>query len=178
MTLTELQQAILSIYPTAVYPSTYTVAVDTSGNATIALWNNSIGVQPTATQLADALAVLEVKPAQTAQLATLLASYNAQRYGAPVPIVSGTTTWSFPTDTLTQTNVMGYLVAFNAATTPAGGLPLQDVNGTVQMLTYAEMQALALAIGTQSIAAWQKLKTLEAEVMAATTVAAVQAIVW
>jgi len=45
-------------------------------------------------------------------------------------------------------------------------------------LTYAQLQSLAQAMATQSMTAWQTVQGLAAQVMAATTVAAVQAVVW
>lgn len=183
MTAAQLQQVIASIYPAAVTASTstYTMAVDTSGNATIALWNNTLGTEPTTAQLTAALTALQLAAAQQSQIATLDASYNGNRYGAPVAITSGSTTLTFPTDTATQMNVMGLLAAYglpNSVAVPTGGIPLQDNSGTTQTLTLAQVQQLAGAIANQSISAWQTLDSLQAQVSAATTIAAVQAIVW
>jgi hypothetical protein len=179
MTLIQLQQCVQAIYPAAIYPANYSATVDTSGNATINLWNNAIGVQPTAAQLTAQLAAMQLAQAQTAQTAVLTAAYTTARYGTPVSLASGSpaTTLSFPTDTLTQSNIMGYLVAFTAANAPAQ-MPLQDASGNVQMLTYAQLQTLAQSMATQSMTAWQTLQGLITQVLAATTVAAVQAIVW
>lgn len=177
MTLPELQQAVAYLFPSAVYGTTWTASVDSSGNATINLWSNSIGAQPDSTALSTALVESQLAAAKTTQNATLVVSYNAARYGTPVSITVGSTTMTFPTDTLTQANVTGYLVAFSASTAPAS-MPLVDATGTTQSLTYAAMQSLAEAIGNASIAAWTKLKTLQADVTAATTIADVQAVVW
>jgi hypothetical protein len=183
MTAAQLQQAVASIYPSVTGPSssTYTVVTDSSGNATISLWNNAQGAQPTAAQLTAAYNTALLNAAQATQLTTITASYNTNRYGAPVSVTSGTTTLTFPTDTLTQTNIIGLLVAYglpNAQAAPAGGVPLKDASGNVQSLTVAQLQQLAGAIAAQSISAWQTYVSLEAQINAATTVAAVQAITW
>jgi len=177
MTLIQLQQCVQAIYPAAIYPANYSAVVDGSGNATIGLWNNAIGVQPTAAQLTAQLAAMQLAQAQSTQIALLTAAYTTARYGTPVSLVSGATTLSFPTDTLTQSNIMGYLVAFTSANAPAA-MPLQDASEKVQTLTYAQLQSLAQAMATQSMTAWQTVQGLAAQVMAATTVAAVQAVVW
>jgi hypothetical protein len=176
MTLLQLQQVLAILFPNAA-PGSWQVTTDTFGNASIALWNNSIGAQPTAAQLTAALASVQLQQTQAAQVATLNASYQTARYGTPVTLISGTATLSFPTDVATQTNVTGYLVAFTATTAPAT-MPLQDVNGVTQQVTYAQLQTLAASIATQSITAYTTLEGLLAQVGAATTAAAVQAIVW
>lgn len=179
MTQTDLQNAVAAIYPNIVYPGSYTIVLDTSGNASIGLWNNSVGPQPTVAQLTAALAQIPLTQAQTAQNAALLTSYNMARYGTTATITpaAGGAALTFPTDPSTQQNIIGYLVAFNATDAPAQ-MPLADANNAAQMLTYADIQALAKLIATQSIAVWQTLKSLQAQVATATTIAAVQAVVW
>jgi hypothetical protein len=179
MTTTELQQALAYLFPTAAVPgaSNWTLTTDANGNASIVLWNNSLGTQPTIAQLTTALTACQVQQAQTAQNVTLQAAYTKARYGTPVTLTSGSTMLTFPTDTATQTNVMGYLTAFTSANAPAQ-MPLQDASETIQMLTFAQLQTLAQTIATESISAYSTLVSLSAQVAAATTVAAVQAVTW
>ncbi len=179
MTLQQLQSSIAYLFPSAAPNVSYTTVVDSTGNATIALWNNALGAQPTTAQLTSALATVELAPSKAAQITTLDSSYQTARYNTPVTITSTTkASWVFPTDASTQTSIMGYLAAFDASDWPSAGLPLQDSSGTVQTTQYADVKAIAQAIANQSVAVWQKLQTLIAQVNAATTVAAVQAIVW
>jgi hypothetical protein len=179
MTLTDLQAALAYLYPAASMPgaNNWSLATDAQGNASILLWNNTLGTQPTTDQLATALTATQTAAARVTQIATLTASYGKARYGTPVSLTVGSTTLTFPTDTATQTNVTGYLVAFTATNAPAQ-MPLQDSSQTVQMLTYAELQTLAQAIANESISAFTTLVNLTAQVDAAATVAAVQAITW
>lgn len=177
MTLANLQQAVAYLFPSSVYSVTWTANTSDSSNVVIALWNGTLGAQPTASQLAAALASSQLQTAQTAQTAILQTAYEGARYGTPLAIVIGTASVQFPTNAATQTNVMGYLTAYSAATSPAT-VPLQDATGSVQNLTYAELQSLAAAIADQSIAAWTKLQGLLASVQTATTVAAVGAVTW
>lgn len=139
MTLAELQQAVLYLVPKAVYSQSYTAAVDSSGSATIALWDNSLGAQPDATALATALTAAQLAQAKTAQAATLGAAYNAARYGTPVAVTSGSTTLTFPADQATQLNISGYLVAYASPNTQPASMPLADVDGVAQRVTYAQL---------------------------------------
>lgn len=181
MTLSQLQQAVTYLFPTAVYPTTYTATVDSSGNATIALWNNTLGAQPTTDQLTTALAASQLAQAKTTQNALVTDSYNTARYGTPVSISVSGVTLTFPVDVVTQQNVMGYLCAYglpNASAMPVGGVPLQDASNSVQMLTLPDLQNLAGVIANQSASAWTTMNSLLNQIAAATTVTAAQAIVW
>ena len=178
MTLAELQQAVRQLFPSAIYGPSYTAAVDASGNATIALWNNTLGAQPTDTALSDALAASQLATAKAQQEEALVKAYSAARWGTPVSITSGSTTLTFPTDTATQTNVAHYLSVFRGMATLPGSVPLADSGGVVQSITPAQVQSYAEAVLTQSTAAFQKLSQLLGQVKAATTVADVEAVVW
>lgn len=185
MTSAQIVQVLKVLYPTALQGNDYTLTVDSSGNAAIALWSTTLGTPPgtppTPAALQAALDSQTLSQAVAAQTATIMAAYNANRYGAPVSISNGTSTLTFPTDALTQQNIAYLLVAFglpNAVAAPSAGMPLEDSSGNVQMLTVPQLQQLAGAIANQSITAWLTLKNLLAQVNAATTVAAVQAVVW
>jgi hypothetical protein len=60
---------------------------------------------------------------------------------------------------------------------PAGFYWL-DINNVRVTMTYAQLQGLGLAMLVQGQTAFDKLRTLKNQVQAATTTAAVQAIVW
>jgi hypothetical protein len=177
MNLKQLQQAVQYLSPSAIYQVSYTVSVDGDGNGTLDVWNSVLGAQPSADQLTTALAAAQLLGAQTMQTAAITAAYQAARYGASVSLTVGSTTLSFPTDPTTQTNIMGYLVAFTAETAPAT-MPLLDASGNTQSLTYTQLQTLAQSIASQSITIWQSYTSLCAQIEAATTISALQAITW
>jgi hypothetical protein len=178
MTQVELQQAVRQLYPSSIYNVDWTVVVDTSGTATLKLWNNALGPQPTDTELAAALAASQLAVAKATQTSQLLAAYQTEVYNTPVSLTVGSNTYSFPVDDATQTNITKYLSVFAKMTTPPATVPLADANGKPQQLSPADLQALAELILTQSVSAWTKLVQLQAQVAAATTIAAVQGISW
>lgn len=177
MILSDFKNAITYLFPKAVYTVDYTAALDVNKSATLLLWNPTLGEAPTADQITAALSAYNLANVKAPQIATIEAAYETARYGTPVSLTVGSNTLSFPTDTATQTNITGYLVAFNATNAPAT-MPLQDASGAVQMLTYAQLQTLALTIANNSMTVWQKMAGLIAQINAATTIAAVQAVVW
>lgn len=92
----------------------------------------------------------------------------------PVAYLSTT----FQCDEESQQNLNKALTALTpAGATPAGFYWVDAANNQVPM-TLAQLQGLAAAMMTQGWAAFQHLQTLKAQVDAATTADAVQAIVW
>lgn len=185
MTVQQLQAAVASLFPAAKYPGSYTMSVDTSGNATIALWDNTLGAEPTTAQLSAALTAMQLAAAQQTQISTVTSAYEAARFGATVSITSGSNTMTFPTDPTTQTNISGLLQGYIADAARNGSnpklpttMPLEDSSKTVQSLTQAQLQDLAVLIVQESVTAFNKYKSLVAQINAATTIPAVQAIVW
>lgn len=180
MTLSDLQSAVTYLFPTAVYGQNYTAAVDAQGNATINLWSNALGMQPTPDALATALNDSVLDAARTSQIATLTSSYQGNRWGANVtiPAETGGTRLAFPLDPATQSNVMGYLVAYQAPNQPPKTMPLLDASGVVQQLTYSQLSLLAGIIADRAIAAFTQYQDLVTQVKAATTVAAIEAVMW
>lgn len=179
MTLSDLQSAVTYLFPTAVYGQNYTAAVDAQGNATINLWSNALGAQPTPDALVTALNDSVLDAARTSQIATLTSSYQGERWGCNVTIPeTGGTRLAFPLDPATQSNVMGYLVAYQAPNQPPKTMPLLDASGMVQQLTYRQLSLLAGIIADRSIAAFTQYQSLLAQVNAAATVAAIEAVTW
>jgi|GEM_PF-4203765 len=178
MTTQQLQQAVNYIFPTALLGHAWTATTDSTGNASIVYWNAGIGTQPTDTELATALAAVQLSNAKMQQANVIAAAYSTATYATPVSIVVGSNTLSFPTDEATQNNLAKYLAVFAGMSTKPSAVPLADVNGVAQTLTPAQLQTLAEAILSQSAAAWSKLKTLQASITAATTISEVQAVVW
>ena len=174
MTSVQLVQVLQVLFPAALQGvNGYTLTVDASGNASILLWNNALGTQPTAAQLTAELAALQLKQSQEAQIAALSASYTANGY-ADVAYMNTT----FPCGSSQLLLLSCTLVQ---AGTPQGlpsGFQWWDANGKGVSMTLAQLQGLGNAIFAQVYAAYAKLQGLIAEVEAATTIAAVQAVVW
>lgn len=125
---------------------------------------------PTAAQL--------LAQAQTAQIAALASSYQAAIV-MPVSYTSkGGVTKTYQADAASVANLSQMLLAFAASQSVPAGFYWVSLDNTQVPFTYADMQGLAAAFGTQGAAAFQKLQSLKAQVNAATTVSAVQAVVW
>lgn len=107
--------------------------------------------------------------AKSAQIATLAAAYNAA-IQQPVSYMSTT----FQADSASQQTLTRCLVA---GSVPAGFYWLDANNAQVPM-TFAQLQGLASAMLVQGQAAFTRLQTRKASVNGATTVSAVQAVVW
>ena len=178
MTQQTLMQAIGYLYPTAMPNVNYSVSMDASGNASIRLWDNSLGTQPTSDALSVAMSAGQLSSARIYQQAVILTAYKQARWGTPVSLTVGSNVCIFPADAETQLNVSYYIAANilqQAATTT---YPLLDVNEAVQMLTYAQLVALAQVIQAATLAAFSKKSALFAQIASATTIAAVQAVDW
>jgi len=168
----QLIQSIQSLVPGALEISSFTVAVDANGNATIATWLAE-GTQPTQTALSTALASIELSQAKQSQVIALETSYAANGY-APVSYMGA----QFPSDLNTLLLLSCTLIQ---GATPQGlptGFQWFSATGTGVQMTLAELQGLGNAIFAQVYAAYVKLQGLIAQVETATTVAAVQAVVW
>lgn len=175
MNQTELTAAISALFPGATQGTqgSYTVSVDASGNASIALWNNTLGTQPTTAQLTAALAVLQLQQAKTVQLATLQAAFAAA-VAQPAAYMSTT----FLDDPAHQQLLARAAQAFTLANAVPSGFFVPDVNGNEVAMTLAQLQGLVQAISAQEWGAFSQWVSLQKQVAAATTVTAVQAIVW
>lgn len=135
-------------------------------------------VQNGAVVLVPNAAALQLSAAQAQQRALIDAAYaNAVQQNVTYKTVAGTTE-TFEADTASQTLVMqatqGYAIA---GATPAGFYWVAADNAQVPF-TLADLQGLYQAILAQGWTAFQKRQTLKAQIDAATTVEAVQAIVW
>ena len=117
---------------------------------------------------------------QAAQVSALQAAYQAA-INAPVTFENAAG--------VTSTYPAGSTVALNGATSTqnlndciAAGAPAWtlghwlDTNNTAQVFTYADLQGLAAAMEAQEVYDWTDLVAKVAEVQAATTTAAVEAI--
>lgn len=116
--------------------------------------------------------------AQTTQIAMLKQSYGAA-IQQPVSYTSkGGVTKTYQADQRSVSNLQAALAAFGAAGATPSGFYWVSADNTQVPFVLADLQGLAQAFMAQGWAAFQKLQALKAEVMAATTASAVQAIVW
>jgi hypothetical protein len=116
--------------------------------------------------------------AQTAQIAVLTSSYQTA-ITAPVSFTTAAgTTAMFNQNDAAQTNLTKAMLESEKSGVWALNL-WQDVNGTpITPFAYVDLQGLAAAMGAADLPSYNELLTLVGQVMAASTVEAVQAIVW
>lgn len=117
--------------------------------------------------------------AQTSQIALLQSAFR-QEEQAPISITlaSGVTT-SFGMTPHDWTKIVGLYSKYVAkGVALPSGYQIPDANGTLQTVTVADIENLFNAGETQMTGAITKLASLVDQVKAATTVSAVQAIVW
>ena len=116
--------------------------------------------------------------AQTTQLNSLIASYaNAIAQPVSYTSVAGVVK-TYQADKQSRDNLVEMTAAYTkAAATPTGFYWIATDNTQVPF-TFADLQQLAAVMGVPGWTAFQNLQTKKASVMAATTVSAVQLIVW
>jgi len=119
-----------------------------------------------------------LQEAQAQQINSLWQAYQTATQ-APVSYTSkGGVTKTYQADPQSVANLTQMLLAFQAAAATPSGFYWVAADNTQVPFTYADMQGLAAAFGAQGAAAFQRLRALKAEIKAATTVSAVQAITW
>lgn len=127
-------------------------------------------VAPTAAQLLEA--------AQSAQIATLNAAYQTA-INAPVSFTNAAgTAATFNQDATAKGNLQDALLASEKSGVWSINLWLTTSGTPVTPFTYADLQGLAAAMDAVDAPDYQQLLTLISQVNAATTITAVQAIVW
>jgi len=132
-------------------------------------------VDGTLTQSAPDLS-LEVE--RQAQVVILNAAYQIAIY-LPVSYTSkGGVSKQYQASPQSIANLTQMLMAFQGTGVVPDGFYWVASDNTQVPFTYADLQGLAAAMGTQGVAAFQKLQTLKAEVHAAQSATAVQAIAW
>jgi len=116
--------------------------------------------------------------AQMAQITSLSQAY-ATACLAPVSYTSkGNITKTYQADQNSIDNLTWMLLTFSSAQTTPSGFYWIALDNTQVPFTFADLQGLAAALGTQGASAFAQFQLLKAQVKAATTVADVQAIVW
>ncbi len=179
MTLSEQIIAYLQQNNISFTPGDYKTGQPQGQADQILVWNAAkLGAQPTATQLTNAENVALMQQAQTSQIQLLSSAYQ-NAIATPVSYTSkGGVTKTYQADPNSVSNLQASL----AALTPAGATPTGFYwvasDNTQVPFTLADLQGLAAAIMNQGWTAFQHLQTQKNAVMAATTVSAVQSIVW
>ena len=116
--------------------------------------------------------------AQIAQIVTLTQAYKSA-IQQPVSYTSkGGVIKAYQADPPSVSNLQNAILGMQAAGVTPSGFYWVSADNTQVPFIFADLQALAAAFLAQGWAAFQHLQTLKADVLAATTVSAVQAIVW
>lgn len=112
--------------------------------------------------------------AMTAQSNAIEAAYQNATFSTAIAYMS-TTFWA---DQNSQNMLMGALLVFNSLGGVPSGFQWWDATNTGVAMTLAQLQGLAQAILARVNTNFARRKALLAEIAAAASVAAVQAIVW
>ena len=119
-----------------------------------------------------------VAQAQAAQIVTLTQAYKSA-IQQPVSYTSkGGITKTYQADPPSGSNLQNAILGMQAAGVAPSGFYWVSADNTQVPFTFADLQGLAADLLAQGWAAFQHLQALKADVLAATTVSAVQAIVW
>ena len=169
----------------------YAIELDTNGNgiglhayteepasypSTEAPCSTEQAANPMLWQLVKGTLVESLSAAQSAQIAILTAARNAAML-APVSFKTAAgTTAMFSTSAQAISYLQGVIDAGSAAW--SANLWLSNAGTPITPFTFADVQGLAAAIEAVETPEYQELLKLIGEVMAATTVAAMQAVVW
>lgn len=160
---------LIYLFPAAIPGEDFTLQDDGAGPV-IKTWNSAkLGAKPTAATISNATAAAALAAAKSAQIATLGAAYNTA-IQQPVSYMSTT----FQADSTSQQTLTRCLVSGSVPT----GFYWLDANNVQVPMTFAQLQGLASAMLVQGQAAFTRLQTRKASVNGATTVSAVQAVVW
>lgn len=173
MTQNDIVAAMQSLFPTLQVGIDYTTN-NNNDVGSIALWNNANGTQPTTDQLQAVLDGIQLVGYKTVQSNTVTASFQNATYNTPIAYM-GTTFW---TDQDSQTLLLGATVGYTQAGAVPAGFQWWDATGTPVAMTLAQLQGLYQATVAMINVNFTKKKNLLAQIAAATTVAAVQAITW
>lgn len=118
-------------------------------------------------------AAQQLTVAQTSQNEIIAAAYQAA-ITSPCSYM-GTSFWC---DKDSQTILAHSLVVFNQAGAVPANFYYLDANGNDISMSLTQLQGLGSAVATQYLGAFQKRVSLQRQIAAATTIEAVQAIVW
>lgn len=183
MNSTQLVQVLQVLFPAMLQGANgYTIAVDSSGNASILLWNNSFGAQPTVAQLTAELAALQLAQAKQAQIAIIAqASAAAQTTGFSSSALGSA--YTYPSGLQDQANLTACIVASLLPGNPTTWTCLFWCTSSAGASNFVSHTAAQIQqVGQNALAAIMACKskqlTLTEEILSATTITAVQGVVW
>lgn len=175
----QLVQVLEALVPGARQKNDYELKVDSNGDSSIKLWNPAVGAMPTTEQLTAQLAANQLLQAKTARIGVIAqASTAAQTTGFSSDALGSTHT--YPSGLQDQANLTSVVLG---SVIPGGPdtLLFWCTDGTSSGFA-AHTKTQIQKVGQDALAAImtvkQKQSTLEGQINAATTVAAVQAIAW
>ncbi len=119
-----------------------------------------------------------LQTAQAAQIASLTASYKAAMIAPVTVTLASGTAASFSTDAQSLTNLNEAIAANAANGTWLPNFWYTSAGSTVSPVTYADLHTIAQAIQAAEVPDIQNLHAKVGEVLAATTISAVQVIVF
>jgi len=173
--------AIASLFPSAQYQIDYTIKV-TNNVPELLTWNNSLGTQPTQQEIQDALDSIQLAGYKQLQLSLIAdASASAQTSGFTSSALGSA--YTYPSGMQDQANLTAVITGSMIPGQPSGTTYLfwckstTGVEGFVAH-TAAQIQQVGLDVLTAIMAVKSKQLTLAAEIAAATTIAAAQAVTW
>lgn len=116
--------------------------------------------------------------AQTAQIGMLTQAYAAAIAQSVSYTSKAATVKTYQADPDSRGKLSDMLLACSGAQATPPGFYWVALDNAQVPFVYTDLQGLAVAMGAQGFTAFAHLQTLKAEVLAATTAAAVAAIVW
>jgi hypothetical protein len=124
------------------------------------------------------VSLMTLAQVQAMQIGVLAAAYTAA-IAQPVSYTSkGGITKTYPTDPQSIANLSQMMLAFSGTQIVPTGFYWVSADNTQVPFTFADLQGLAAVMGAQGFAAFSHLQAQKTAVLAATTAAQVQAVVW
>lgn len=133
---------------------------------------------PSLWQVVSGALVESLSASHTVQIGTVTNSYLAATATAVSFTSAAGVAQTYQADDGSFKKLERMIVGFQKIQTTPPGFYWVALDNTQVPFTYADMLGLAEAMAAQGFAAFAKLQTLKANIKAATSVAAVQAVVW
>ena len=179
----DMSAIIISLYPSAIPFTDFTVAKEWEQPAQIIKWNiPKLGPQPTLFQLEAAWPAVQLQAAQTQQRALVTSSAVTAMTGGFLSSALGSA-HTYPSTLTDQHNLSGSVIASLLPNLPSGWTTsfwCMDSTGAWAFTphTAPQIQQAGLDGKAWVTAQQEKLASLNAQIDAAQTVAAVQSVLW
>lgn len=125
----------------------------------------------------DPASLLTLAQTQMAQIMAMAAAYSNAIAQDITFTTAGSVTKTFQSDPQSISNAQAMLAAYGASGVPSGFYWVAK-DDTQVPFTLADLQGLAKAMGDQGWSAFQRLQARKASILAAGTIAEVQAVIW